>query len=163
MTATMTRPAVPAERESAPARAANGRPGRRWLPAGLIAAGTALIPWLVVLAAALPATATARHWGVAWAGLDGMEAAGLLATGVLLARDDERGRLTAMSTATLLAADAWLDVMTAPAGSGQVTAMAMAVLGELPMAAVCAALALRRRQTAASAADLATGGPERNP
>ena len=91
MTATMTRPAVPAGRESEPERAAGGWPRRRWLPAGLIAAGTALLPWLIALAAELPATATARHWGAAWAGLDAMEAIGLLATGVLLARRDERG------------------------------------------------------------------------
>ncbi len=75
----------------------------------------ALIPWLIALAAELPATATARHWGAAWAGLDAMEAIGLLATGVLLARRDERATLAAMATATLLIADAWLDVMTAPA------------------------------------------------
>lgn len=121
---------------------------RRWLPAGLIAAGTALIPWLIVMAAELPPTATARHWGAAWAGLDAMEVIGLLATGALLARRDDRGRLTAMATATLLVADAWLDVMTAPAGHGQVIAIAMAALGEVPVAAVCTAVALRRQQIA---------------
>lgn len=115
-----------------------------WLPAALIVAGTALIPWLIALAAVLPSTATARHWGAAWAGLDAMEAVGLLTTGVLLRRQDERGRLTAIATATLLTADAWLDVMTAGAGSSQLIAVAMAVLAELPIAAACIAAALRR-------------------
>ena len=111
---------------------------------GLIVAGATLIPWLIVLAFTLPSSATASHWAVAWAGLDAMEATGLLATGLLVAKRDERGRLTAMATATLLIADAWLDVMTAAAGPGQITAVAMAVLGELPMAGLCAAVALRR-------------------
>lgn len=116
---------------------------RHWLPAVLIVGGTLLIPWLIGLAAELPSTTTARHWGAAWAGLDAMEAIGLLATGVLLARRDERGRLAAIATATLLTADAWLDVMTAAAGSGQLIAVGMAILAELPMAAVCIAAAVR--------------------
>ncbi|HEX9065838.1 MAG TPA: hypothetical protein VF843_12070 [Streptosporangiaceae bacterium] len=120
------------------------RRGTRWLAAGLVAAGAALIPWLIAMAATLPSTAMARHWGAAWAGLDVMEALGLIATGWLLARRDERARLTATATAALLVTDAWLDVMTAATGSGQVTAIAMALAGEIPVALLCGAVALRR-------------------
>ena len=57
-----------------------GRVG--WLLGGC---GFALLPWLYVLATGLPDTATAAHWPVAWVGLDALEAAGLIAAGVLAA------------------------------------------------------------------------------
>lgn len=117
--------------------------GTRWVARGLVAAGALMIPWLFVLAAQLPATARAAHWPAAWVGLDGLEALALLATGSLLARRDDRYRLAAMATATLLVTDAWLDVMTAAPGPGRLIAIAMAFCPELPVAALCAALALR--------------------
>ncbi|MCO6009289.1 hypothetical protein NE236_30390 [Actinoallomurus purpureus] len=109
----------------------------------LIGAGLALVPWLFVLASSLPATATAAHWPAAWVGLDTLEALALVTTGVLVTRHDPRRCLTAMVTATLLAVDAWFDVSTAAPGADQVTAVAMAVLLEVPLAALCVVLALR--------------------
>jgi hypothetical protein len=120
------------------------RPPRRpWLALGLAGAGLAMIPWLAYLAVSLPASPTAWHWPAAWVGLDAMEAAGLVSTGVLLLRRDARACLTAAGTAALLLADAWLDVTTAPPGSGALTSLLMAVLAELPAAALCAGLAVR--------------------
>jgi len=110
---------------------------------GLTAGGAGLLPWLVYLAVSLPASPVAWHWPAAWAGLDGMEAAGLACTGVLMLRRDPRSRLTAAATAALLIADAWFDVTTAPPGSGELTSLLMAVLAELPTAALCAWLACR--------------------
>ncbi|MGA4540605.1 hypothetical protein ACPA54_11465 [Uniformispora flossi] len=109
----------------------------------LVASGLALLPWLVVLATTLPPTAEAAHWRAAWVGLDALEAACLLTTGTLAARGDARHAPAAAATAALLVADAWFDTTTAPAGGELAAAVAMAVLVELPLAALCARLALR--------------------
>ena len=115
---------------------------RWWLAAGLTAGGAGLIPW-VVLATCVPAITRAWNWSVAWTGLDSLEALGLLGTGVLLLREDARYRLTAAAAATLLLADAWFDITTSAAGPGRVLAITTAACLELPVAAVCAALAAR--------------------
>jgi phosphoribosylamine---glycine ligase len=123
---------------------------RRWLGLGFTAAGVALLPWLVYLAVSLPASARAWHWPAAWAGLDAMEAAGLLATGFLLLRRDVRWRLAALPTAGLLLADAWFDVTTAPPGTGELVSLAMALAVELPVAALCMAVGVAGLRTRAS-------------
>lgn len=133
------------------ARASWRARARRHQPAlialGLITAGSGLVPWLYVLAVTLPARPVAWHWPAAWVGLDAMEAAGLISTGLLLRRGDGRYRLTAAATAALLATDAWFDVLTAPPGAGRVTSVLMAVCAEIPAATACAWLAVREPGT----------------
>lgn len=119
-----------------------GQDGRRWPAYVLVACGLALVPWLVVLAATLPPTASGAHWAVAWVGLDTMEAAGLVTTGVLMLRRRPLRAVSAAATAMLLAVDAWFDVATST-GSQFAVAVAMAVTAELPLAAVCTLLAVR--------------------
>lgn len=126
-----------------PARAPDRSAGRQWLGRGLIAAGIGMIPWLVVLAISLPASAHAEHWCMAWVGLDGAEGLALLATGLLLIRRDDRCSLTAAVAATLVLIDAWFDVTTAAPGASEITALAMAACIEVPVSLLCAALALR--------------------
>lgn len=108
----------------------------------LLASGVALVPWLYVLARTLPSTARVAHWNAAWVGLDALESLGLLSTAVLRMRGDDRHRLTAAATGTLLVVDAWFDTVTAASDGELAGAVAMAVGAELPLAAVCAALAL---------------------
>jgi hypothetical protein len=120
---------------------ARRRGGLRWVGLGLIGSGLALIPWLFVLAVGLPSSTTASHWPAAWLGFDGVEALGLITTGVLLNRRDPRRCLAAAVTATVLAIDAWFDVTTAAPGADLATAVAMAVGLEIPLAIVCAVLA----------------------
>lgn len=122
-------------------------PARRWPGYVLVACGVALVPWLVVLAVGLPTTTTASHWALAWVGLDSMEALGLIATGVLTLRRDPRRSVVAAATAMLLVVDAWFDVTTAAAGSDFGSALAMALGAELPLALICATLALRPPRT----------------
>lgn len=114
-----------------------------WPARLLVGAGLALIPWLLVLATGLPSTATASHWSVAWVGLEGLEPAGLITTGVLAGRRDPRRCLAAAATGTLLLVDAWFDMATAAAGADRITAVGMAAFLELPLAALCAVLAFR--------------------
>ncbi|HEY6277425.1 MAG TPA: hypothetical protein VIX86_13955, partial [Streptosporangiaceae bacterium] len=85
-----------------------------------------MIPWLAGLVVLLPGRTEAFHWAAAWTGLDGLEAVSLLATGVLVLRRDARRGLAAAVAATVLAIDAWFDVLTAPPGGGLATAVAMA-------------------------------------
>ncbi|HTJ69183.1 MAG TPA: hypothetical protein VL551_16725 [Actinospica sp.] len=108
-----------------------------------VAAGVAMIPWLLYLAFTLPASATDGHWALAWEGLDSCEALALFATGRLLLRADNRCVLAATATAVLLLTDAWLDVTSAAPGGELLTAIAMAVFAEVPIALACSALALR--------------------
>jgi hypothetical protein len=118
-----------------------GRPA--WLGRGLVVAGAGMFPWLLVLALTLPASPRAAHWPIAWVGLDGLEALGLLATGVALIRRRSWLCLAAAVTATLLVVDAWFDVLTSAPGSATAVAIAMAVCPELPTAVLCAVLAVR--------------------
>ncbi|MET7933980.1 hypothetical protein [Streptomyces sp. NPDC005322] len=108
----------------------------------LFVSGAALVPWLYVLATTLPSTARVTHWNAAWVGLDALQALGLFSTAALRRRGDNRHRLTAAATAALLVVDAWFDTVTAAPGGELAVAVAMAVCAELPLAAVCAALAL---------------------
>ncbi|MFE0522958.1 hypothetical protein [Streptomyces sp. NPDC058954] len=130
----------PLHGEAQEPRPARGMRRAGWL---LVACGLVLLPWLCVLATGLPATATAAHWPVAWAGLDALEALALIATGLLAARGDRRHALAAAATATLLAVDAWFDTTTAAPGGDFATAVAMALGAELPLATLCGRLALR--------------------
>jgi hypothetical protein len=88
----------------------------------------------------LPASVSARHWPLAWTGLDVVMAAGLAATAWLAIRRDRRLAFPAVSTATLLLADAWFDVCTAPSGGPLLMAIADMCI-EVAEAAGCLALA----------------------
>ena len=96
--------------------------------------GGFLLPWCVVLAVALPATAQAQHWALAWTGLDGAEAAAALATAMVLARGDRRASLPAAAGGTLLLIDAWFDVCTSAPGAEHAMALAEAAFIEIPLA-----------------------------
>jgi len=133
---------MPAPRLAVSSAAGDEVRPRRWLALGITGAGVFLLPWLVYLAVSLPASTRAWHWPAAWAGLDSLEAAGLLATGLLLLRRDPRCCLAALPTAGLLLADAWFDVATSPPGAGELTSLAMALAVELPVAAVCVTVGL---------------------
>lgn len=78
---------------------------------------------------------------MAWVGLDTMEAMGLVGTGLLLARRDRRRVAVAPATAVLLTVDAWFDVLTAAIPGAVLAALLMAVCLELPLAALCTAVA----------------------
>ncbi|MFF2514628.1 hypothetical protein [Streptomyces sp. NPDC058086] len=58
------------------------------------------------------------------------------------ARRDPRRCLTAAARAALLVVDAWFDVTTSQPRPELATAVAMAVCAELPLAALCAVLAV---------------------
>ncbi|MBD2895036.1 hypothetical protein amrb99_39680 [Actinomadura sp. RB99] len=115
----------------------------RWIGLGFAAGGVMMVPWMFVLARTLPSTTQVSNWSMAWVGLDVLIGAGLLGTGVLLARRDPRHGLPAAATGALLAMDAWFDVLTSAPGAERALAVAMAAGLELPLACACAVLAVR--------------------
>jgi hypothetical protein len=112
----------------------------RWLTRAVAGSALILLPWIAYLAETLPASVGARHWPLAWAGLDGAMAVGLALTAWFAIRRDRRLAFPAASTAALLLADAWFDVCTAPAGRPLVLAL-IDMCVELAEAAACLALA----------------------
>lgn len=116
---------------------------RRWTGRLLTGAGLALLPWLGYLAGTLPPTEA-----ITWVILDTLEAAALLLTGTRLLHGNSRHRTPAAAAAILLLTDATLDLATATPGTDLATAIAMALAAELPLAALCAALATRPKHRA---------------
>jgi hypothetical protein len=129
--------------EAGPAAGPADRPATSWLGRGILLAGLGMIPWVFILASTLPSTTRAEHWPAAWTGIDGMEAAGLITTGVALIRSHRWLCLPAAVTSALLVVDAWFDITTSAPGPAATVAIALAIFPELPMAGLCAVLAVR--------------------
>jgi hypothetical protein len=104
-------------------------------------AGLLLLPWIGLLVAVLPSTERAAHWDVAWAGFDVLLALLLLSVAVTAWRRSPWLEGAATAAATLLAVDAWFDVLTASSRMQLAVAIAEAVLVELPLALLCLLLA----------------------
>lgn len=104
----------------------------------LRAAAIALAVWIPVLVALLAADGTPRGQALAWALLDVAELTGLVATASGLVRRAWWVPVAAGMTAGLLATDAVVDIATAASTADLAGAIAMAVLAELPLAALCA-------------------------
>jgi hypothetical protein len=116
-----------------------------WAAALIAVSAALLVPWMAHLAATLPGTVSARHWPMAWAGLDGAEAVVLGTTAWLAIRRDRRLPSVAAAAATLLLADAWFDVTTAPPGGSTAFALLDMVI-EIGVAATCLLLARLARR-----------------
>lgn len=108
----------------------------------LVGAALALIPWIAVLVGAVQAE-EAQPLAAFWVGIDAAEAVGLAGVGAAaLGASRVRPWLAplAVLTAALLGVDAVVDVSTATGDGATLVAWVMAVLAELPMAAVCLSL-----------------------
>jgi hypothetical protein len=109
-------------------------------------AALALAPWSAWLASSLPCRYFSQHWNVAWAGFDTALAVTLALTGVAALRRAAWLDRAAISAATLLAADAWFDVVTSQGATALALATAEAVAVELPFAFLCIWVATRDRR-----------------
>jgi hypothetical protein len=103
----------------------------------LAGAALVLVPWIVWLATSLPCRHLSRHWGIAWAGFDAALATTLALTAVAALRRAPWLDRVAVAAATLLAADAWFDVITSRGAAAVVLATVEAVAVELPIALLC--------------------------
>jgi hypothetical protein len=116
----------------APAPQADEHARRRFVIV-LATASLLMIPWVAALAWTLPPRYLAGHWRATWVGFDLVLGAALALTAWAAVRRRQVVVLTALVSATLLACDAWFDIMTA-AGPDRWVSLATAVLVELPLA-----------------------------
>jgi hypothetical protein len=134
-----------AERMSVPDRSvsesARMEPAPRWVAPVFAVLGLATIPWTAYLSVTLPQHMRTHNYRVSWVGFDLLLVVALLVTAYLAWRARPLVGLMAACTATLLVVDAWFDV-TSAGRAGVTTAVLSAVLIELPLAGVCAWIAL---------------------
>jgi hypothetical protein len=115
---------------------------RNWPAAILALAAIVLIPWAIALGQMLPSRHVADHWDAAWTGFDIILSISLLATAWSFLRRRDLSRGLAAISGTLLLCDAWFDILTASTGTDLEIAILLALLGEIPLAAVCFLLAM---------------------
>jgi len=109
----------------------------------VLAAVALLLPaWALYLAVVLPREHVSPHWDVLWVGFD-LALATLAALAlVALRRHSHWTPVLAGALAAALVCDAWFDVMTST-GDDRVLAIALALVVELPVAAVAAVVGVR--------------------
>jgi hypothetical protein len=107
------------------------------------AAGIALLPWTTWLATSLGPHHTTNDWNVAWSGFDTGLAVMFLSTAVAAYRRSPWVGALAAATGTLLITDAWFDIVLESHADERRNSILLAVLVELPTAAVCFWIAYR--------------------
>jgi hypothetical protein len=95
-----------------------------------------LLPWTIYLGTTLPSRQVSANYDIAWTGFDVILLVVLAGTAYFALRRSRYLAVTAASTATLLVVDAWFDCLTTPAPQLWQSIL-LAVLVELPLAAVC--------------------------
>lgn len=115
---------------------------RGWLAPLFFLAGFGLVPWTLYLFATLPSRhLQAGYYDLAWGGFDIALASLFVATGAGLLGRRLWVQSTATATATMLACDAWFDVLSSRPGNERLFAIVLALTAELPAAAVCLMIA----------------------
>ena len=109
----------------------------RWAGPAFVLFSVIMVPWTIYLGYSLPSRRLSPHYDIAWAGFDVMLLVVLAATGYFALRRSPYLAVAAAVTATMLVVDAWFDIMTSPR-SEVLQAIALAILIELPLAALCA-------------------------
>ncbi len=130
----------------------------------LTVASVGLVPWIVLLALTLPHRYLAGHWTLTWVGFDIVLLSGLSLTAWLAWRRRQAVIIAAITTGTLLTCDAWFDITTSSGRVNTVTAIASALVLELPLAGLLFAVAyhllcvtVRRAQAADGVLDVPSG------
>jgi hypothetical protein len=117
----------------------------RWVGPAFVLFSVVMVPWTVYLGYSLPSRQRSPHYDIAWVGFDVMLLVALAGTGWFALRRSRYLATAAAATATMLTVDAWFDIMTSPRHQLP-EAIALAVLIELPLAAVCAWLSYHTQQ-----------------
>jgi hypothetical protein len=108
----------------------------RWITALLAFTAVGLIPWTLWLTFSLPSRHVSDHYALAWVGFD----IGLALALGLTARAAYHGSRVlaplAAATGAMLVCDAWFDIVTSTHGE-RFDAVLQAVVGEIPLAALC--------------------------
>jgi hypothetical protein len=132
---------------------------REWVALGYGVVGIGLLPWAFWLSSSLPATHHSAHWDVAWSGFDVALAACFCGTAVAAHRRAIGwAAMFAAATGTMLVVDAWFDVVLESHGNERGAAIFLAVVFELPAAAVCFWIAVRTERFVSRALHLTPAG-----
>ena len=125
-------------RDAEPAPEVDKVPLPRWVTPLLTAVAVFLLPWTLYLTFTLPSRHVTSHYDVAWVGFDVALLTAFAATSWAAIRSSPWLVPLAAATGTMLVCDAWFDIVTSQTGGEMAEAVAEAVFGELPLAAVCA-------------------------
>lgn len=126
-------------------------PKSRYLPwIGMLFAccSVVLVPWIAYIALTLPQRELSPNYDIAWAGFDVMLLAATASTAWTVLRRSRWMAMASSWTAGLLVTDAWFDTVTAPRGWDLAQAIAMTLLVELPLAAICLWVAVHATEIA---------------
>jgi hypothetical protein len=116
---------------------------RQWVIAVFGLIGVGLLPWTIWVSASLKPDHETQHWNLAWSGFDIGLAFAFLATAFSAWRKSPWVGTCAAATGTLLVTDAWFDVVLESQADDVRNAVLLAVLAELPIAALCFWIAYR--------------------
>jgi hypothetical protein len=115
----------------------------RWV--GPLAVGSIIgfLPWIVYLGLTLPSKVRAQHYDIAWLGFDcALWTMLAVLAWAALRRHAATGPVAAMASMMLIV-DAWFDIFTSSASHGEMAlAITLAICGELPLAILCAWVAV---------------------
>ena len=109
----------------------------RWAGPAFVLFSVILVPWTIYLGYSLPMREDSPHYDIAWVGFDVLLLLVLAGTGYFALRRSAYLAIAAAAAATMLVVDAWFDIMTSPRRE-LAEAITLAVLIELPLAALCA-------------------------
>lgn len=115
----------------------------RWVGPLAVGSIVGFLPWIVYLGFTLPQRVRAEHYDIAWLGFDCLMWTMLAVLAwATLRRHAATGPVAAVASMMLIV-DAWFDIFTSSAGHGEmVLAITLAVCGELPLAILCAWVAV---------------------
>ncbi|HEY6278146.1 MAG TPA: hypothetical protein VIX86_17660 [Streptosporangiaceae bacterium] len=119
----------------------------RWAGPAFVLFSLLLLPWTIYLSYTLPSHQVSADYDIAWVGFDVMLMLVLASTGYFALRRSRYLAPAAAAMATLLVVDAWFDVVTSPPGQ-RMLSIVLAVLIELPLAALCIWLSYHSEQLA---------------
>jgi hypothetical protein len=109
----------------------------RWVALGFLVLTVGLVPWTIWLFFSLPDDHLAQNWALAWGGFDVALGVALALTALSLLSRSPWAGISAAVTGTLLVCDAWFDITTSRGTDERLQAIALALVVELPLAAVC--------------------------
>jgi hypothetical protein len=113
----------------------------RWSVPVLTTVAVLLLPWTIWLTVTLPSRHVSEHWDAAWVGFDVGEFVALALLAYAVWRRTSWLQAAASAAGTLLIADAWFDVLLSAGGRKFWVSVAEAAAAELPLAALCYAIA----------------------
>jgi len=116
---------------------------RGWIVVVYAAIGIGLLPWTIWLSESLKPHHLVTRWDLAWSGFDTGLAVLFIATAIAAYRRSAWVGSLAAATGTVLVADAWFDIVLESHAGDLRNSIVLAIVAELPGAAMCFWIAYR--------------------